>query len=374
VGNRSFTLSIASPASQTFSHFWDDLDPTSFTDKDIDVVFTVDMSQFSPIPTVDDVELAGSALPLSFTAPFTTMVDDGTGQDAAPGDEIYTATVRFPTGTLKHVGYKHTLNGSFECPETGNRDVYLDDTMYDTIGGGNGPLVLPLAYYNRCYVIGHDVQVVFRVDVSKSSVAGSGGGLDLRAVGSEYPLDWDPNLAPSMHDDGITPDAAAGDDVYTLAVTFSDSTNYYLEYKYTVGGIFEGLDQPNRTVMLDDSFDASGNPQVLPLDQLHHTVATAAPNIPGGARTQLMAAWPNPFNPRTTLVFEVATRSRVNLAIFDARGRLVNQLLDSVQSPGRHELQWDGRSDSGNPVSSGVYYARLLADGSADGLKLVLLK
>ena len=134
------------------------------------------------------------------------------------------------------------------------------------------------------------------------------------------------------------------------------------------------MDQTNRTVYLNDAYDASGNPQILPIDQLHHTVPTAAPNVPSGVRTQLLAAWPNPFNPRTTLVFEVATRSKVNLAIYDARGRLVNQLVDSVQSPGRHELQWDGTSDMGNPVSSGVYYARLLADGSADGLKLVLLK
>ncbi len=374
VGNRSFTLNIASPATQTFSHFWDDLDPTSFTDKAIDVIFRVDMSAFSPIQGVDDVGLAGSELPLSFTAPFATMVDDGTGQDETAGDYVYTGVASFPAGTLKNVGYKFTLNGSFECPETGNRDVYLDDTLYDTIGGLKGPLALRLAYFNRCYVIGHDVKVVFSVDVGQSSVAGSGGALDVRLAGSQSPLDWDPALAPGMHDDGIGFDAVAGDDIYTLAVTFVDSTNYYLEYKYTVGDVFEGQDQPNRSMIILDNFDAGQNPQVLPLDQLHHTVATAAPNVVPGIRTHLLAAWPNPFNPRTTLQFEVASRSRVNLAIYDARGRLVSQLLDSVQSPGRHELQWNGMSDTGSPVSSGVYYVRLLADGSADGLKLVLLK
>jgi len=374
VGNRSIALDASSPDGQILSHYWDDLDPTQFSDKDIDVIYTVDMTAFNPVMGVDEVALAGSELPLSFTAPFTVMVDDGTGQDVAAGDGIYTTVVTFPVGTLKNVGYKFTLNGSFECPETGNRQVYLDDTLYDTIGGTNGPLVLPLAYYNRCYVIGHDVEVVFKVDVGSSSWAGSGGTLDMRLAGSDAPLDWDPLLTVSMHDDGVAPDAAAADDIYSVSVVFPDSSTSFLEYKYAVGGTFEGAGQPNRFVTIDDAFDAVGNPQVLPLDQLHHIIPTGVNDVPLSRRTHLLGSWPNPFNPRTTLQYEVGVTGRVNLQIFDTRGRLVQILVDEVKTPGRYEVLWDGRNQAGDSVSSGVYYARLLAEGVADGHKLVLLK
>ncbi len=374
IGNRSITLDAKSPDGQILSHYWDDLDPTQFTDKDIDVIYTVDMNRFSPVPGVDEVALAGSQLPLGFSAPFLVMVDDGTGQDTVAGDGIYTTTVTFPTGTLKNVEYKFTLNGSFECPQTGNRQVFLDDTLYDTIGGVNGPLVLPLAYYNRCFVIGHDVEVVFKVDASQSSWAGTGGGLDMRLAGSVAPLDWDPALTVAMHDDGVAPDAAAGDDIYSVSVVFPDSSTSFLEFKYAVNGTFEGQGQPNRFVTIDDAFDAVGNPQVLPLHQLHHIVATGVGEIPTGRRTHLLGSWPNPFNPRTTIDYEVGSSGRVSLSIYDARGRRVRALVDEIKTPGRYSVRWEGRNQAGSPVSSGVYYARLLADGSADGRKLVLLK
>jgi hypothetical protein len=369
ISDRTFTLELSSPESQVLSHWWNDLDPTSFTDKDIDVVFTVDMFRQDPVLGVDEVALGGSALPLGFEAPFTPLVDDGTGQDAVAGDQIYTTTVTFPAGTLKNVGYKFLLNGSFECPETGNRGLFLDDTLYDTIGGTNGPLVLDLAYFNRCYVIGRDVEAWFRVDISKSDVWLNGLPAEVVLTGSVAPLAWDPLSSVVMHDDGVEPDETAADGVFSVSVVFPDSSSSFLEFKYAVNGVYEGQNQPNRFVGLDDGFDAVGSPQVLPIHDLHLIAVTGAPDLGRAQAAKIRGAMPNPFNPRTTIVYETARAGRVLLEIYDARGRRVATLVDGEKGPGEHRVVWDGRD-----AASGVYHARLVVPGAADGAKLVLLK
>jgi subtilisin family serine protease len=100
------------------------------------------------------------------------------------------------------------------------------------------------------------------------------------------------------------------------------------------------------------------------------TSAIAGP--PWAAR--LVGNAPNPFNPRTTLTFALARPGRVELGIYDLRGRLVRRLLDSRQGAGYHSVAWDGRDASGRGVSSGPYVARLRAGGSVQHHKMLLLR
>jgi photosystem II stability/assembly factor-like uncharacterized protein len=76
-------------------------------------------------------------------------------------------------------------------------------------------------------------------------------------------------------------------------------------------------------------------------------------------RSRLFAAMPNPFNPRTTLRWELAKASRVRLDIFDVRGRRVRRLVDRDLPAGPHALGFDGRDDDGRTLASGVYYILL---------------
>lgn len=76
--------------------------------------------------------------------------------------------------------------------------------------------------------------------------------------------------------------------------------------------------------------------------------------------TRLLDASPNPFNPRTTLRFELQRAGAVELALFDLAGRRVRTLLMGERLPeGRHAMVWDGRDDAGAEVASGVYRVRL---------------
>ena len=91
-------------------------------------------------------------------------------------------------------------------------------------------------------------------------------------------------------------------------------------------------------------------------------------------RTQLLAAQPNPFNPRTTIHWAAAAAGDYELSIHNAAGRLVRQIRVNVAAPGNYEQDWDGKDDAGRPAASGVYFVQLAGSGSADRLRLVLLK
>ena len=88
----------------------------------------------------------------------------------------------------------------------------------------------------------------------------------------------------------------------------------------------------------------------------------------------LRANHPNPFNPRTTIHFELPHSGAVDLAVFDVAGRRVATLASGAMEPGRYDVAWEGRDDSGLPVSGGLYFYRLVADGKTLTKKMVMLK
>jgi hypothetical protein len=93
------------------------------------------------------------------------------------------------------------------------------------------------------------------------------------------------------------------------------------------------------------------------------------------ARTRLASIRPNPFNPSTTVIFELATAGHVRVAIHDLTGARVRTLVDEDRPVGRHEAVWDGRDDYGRTLASGTYIARLTTTGGIrETRKLVMLK
>lgn len=82
----------------------------------------------------------------------------------------------------------------------------------------------------------------------------------------------------------------------------------------------------------------------------------------------------NPFNPKTDITFRTTMRTSVSLAVFDIQGRRVRTLVDGVVESGEHAVDWDGRSDGGDALASGVYYVRLTAEGETFVKTLTLLK
>jgi flagellar hook assembly protein FlgD len=99
-------------------------------------------------------------------------------------------------------------------------------------------------------------------------------------------------------------------------------------------------------------------------------VDDVVPAAPGGT----LAVAPNPFNPSTTLRFDLAASGTVQAEICDLGGRVVRRLARGVMAAGPVVLAWDGRDDAGFPLPSGVYVARVTGAGPARTAKLVLAK
>ena len=90
--------------------------------------------------------------------------------------------------------------------------------------------------------------------------------------------------------------------------------------------------------------------------------------------TRLAGVHPNPFNPSTTVRFELARPGRATLRVYDLSGRLVRELADGILPAGPQAVAWDGLGQDGQPASSGVYLVRLSADGVEQSVKASLVK
>ena len=83
---------------------------------------------------------------------------------------------------------------------------------------------------------------------------------------------------------------------------------------------------------------------------------------------------PNPFQESVAISFDIATSSQVTARVFDASGRLVQDLANRVYSPGRYSLTWDGTSIAGSRAPAGVYYCQFRCGAIQDTRHLVFIK
>jgi len=89
---------------------------------------------------------------------------------------------------------------------------------------------------------------------------------------------------------------------------------------------------------------------------------------------KLHSAYPNPFNPVTTLRYDLPEDALVNITIYDMMGRVVKTLIDDQQTAGYRSLQWNAANDAGSPVSAGLYLYTIEAGEFRQTKKMILLK
>ncbi len=98
-----------------------------------------------------------------------------------------------------------------------------------------------------------------------------------------------------------------------------------------------------------------------------------SPTVP--EKYGLFQNYPNPFNPNTLIYFKLKEDSKVQVSIYNVRGELVNELYRGlVDGETLNRLSWDGRDESGEEVSSGIYFYKLKYNGGEYSKKMLLLK
>ena len=88
----------------------------------------------------------------------------------------------------------------------------------------------------------------------------------------------------------------------------------------------------------------------------------------------LYPAFPNPFNPVTTLRYNLPEDGMVNITIYDTMGRIVRTLENSKQAAGFKSIQWNATNDVGQTVSAGLYLYTIHSRGFRQTKKMILLK
>ncbi len=85
--------------------------------------------------------------------------------------------------------------------------------------------------------------------------------------------------------------------------------------------------------------------------------------------------YPNPFNPTTIISFSVTQNSDfVKLEIYNVKGQKVKQLVSSQLSAGQHSVEWDGKDENNQSVTSGIYFYKLQTNGFSQTKKMILAK
>jgi hypothetical protein len=128
---------------------------------------------------------------------------------------------------------------------------------------------------------------------------------------------------------------------------------------------YESMDAAKRVQLLENAVVWLIGGGLTPVEDLPEVLPTAL---------ALRGNYPNPFNPKTDIRFDLPSAGKTELAVYDVKGRRVVTLLDGDMPAGSHTVSWDGRDAEGGPVSSGVYFARVLSGGDAVSRKMLLLK
>ncbi|MCF7793803.1 MAG: carboxypeptidase regulatory-like domain-containing protein [Candidatus Cloacimonetes bacterium] len=110
--------------------------------------------------------------------------------------------------------------------------------------------------------------------------------------------------------------------------------------------------------------------------ELEKTIAGSDPQQIPVSSNELFANYPNPFNPNTTISFNISDDNSGNviLEIFNMKGQKVKTLLNEQMESGLHFAQWNGTNDRQKPVSSGIYFYKLKTENYSSTKKMILMK
>jgi hypothetical protein len=142
--------------------------------------------------------------------------------------------------------------------------------------------------------------------------------------------------------------------------SFGPATGQLLEFRFDDRGDFDA----GRDMDLIDFMIVNPAADFMPVDikgQLPRSFSLAQ-------------NYPNPFNSGTNIDFGLPMAGYVELSVYDILGRKVTILLDSFLPAGDHSVTWDGHSDNGESMATGIYFYRLRAEGFDETKKMLLVK
>jgi len=192
-----------------------------------------------------------------------------------------------------------------------------------------------------------------------------------------YTLQW--SASTDVDGDSINYLLYAQIGVYP-AEEISDTTSLSvpITYQEILEGVFEGRPVNGATVRFNvkatdgiDTVDVTGDNRVIYVNRYEY-LSTEGEGVP--VEFALHENYPNPFNPTTTLRFDLPEVSDITLTIYNMLGQKVRTFDYQNTSAGYHSVKWNATNDYGDPVGAGVYLYQLQTKDFVKTRKMVLLK
>ena len=165
------------------------------------------------------------------------------------------------------------------------------------------------------------------------------------------------------------------DSLFICANTHFDSVNYY----HDLQGMAELSKIELKVYHLTKAMQCEKDAKWLMFQELEKKIeATGIEEIQGDLskpdKFTLLQNYPNPFNPQTRIEFLLDKPSLVTVYIYNILGKKVKRFLEQKLKAGHYAIDWDGKDEKGNEVSSGIYFYRVQAGSMVQAKKMVLLK
>ncbi len=283
-------------------------------------------------------------------------------------DKLYVSISMLSDWSAENEVLQIDLSGN--TPLVTNTYEVLDGPGAMVLDGNN--LYVTSIYYSDAW---ETYSGTSHIDLNDGSVVRVEHGLypnftaDIRMINDTPYRTFGTSIVPLNADMTLNTDAALGDvpDIYTFSV---------LNEQIVIGSSdFVAPDQVHFLTLAGNSL-ATFQVGALPSDFVYYSTDPVGVNESRESPTSFSLSnnFPNPFNPSTSIPFEISASSLVSLKIFDLRGRMVVSLVDQSMSSGSYEQMWDGRNLQGHAVSSGIYYAVLRAGNFEQAIKMNLLR
>jgi hypothetical protein len=186
---------------------------------------------------------------------------------------------------------------------------------------------------------------------------------DIRELNEEAKL-WDVHISSRTDQEvelswSIIQDAPTEVDIRLLDLTTKNIINLKSEKNLSLGTLDSRFDRVVKIIAGDEAEVEATISEVLSL----------IPEI-----LSISGNYPNPFNPSTTIRYELPGPSNVKMTIVNLKGQQITELISGWKEMGRHEVIWNGKSDDGSSISSGIYFV-IINDGiSFKSHKIMFLK
>lgn len=389
-------LTVPDQDANTEEYYFDDQTTVNPTFP-YEIIFQVDMSvaigsgYFDP--AVDAMCIRGGHEAIGNWGGYTSLFRQGT-------TDIYANEIQFDvlqTNTALEYKYFIDFTGNegppeeWEEPPGGNRMITPTGDEPDSDNDGFKEIIVDPVYWNdNPGGLDNDLTVQFVLDgrpaIRKHNDVGIPGVTadDIEWFIVTGPWDgnwtWTPNDFGTVNlmDDGVAPDAEAGDSLFTGQHDFPAGTPINFVYKYGANGVDnEAPSGANRFVQLDDSepvmiiADEFGNIPGTDLDTLYDDYLVVRELLVSTMprEFELKQNYPNPFNPSTQIQFNLPAPGEVMFRVFNVTGQEVYAENLGRLNPGAFQVTFNGSN-----LSSGIYFYRLEANGLSQTMKMMLAK